>query len=446
MSDRKRSRKFARRKTHAEHKGLVFAGSITPHDQTTGALITAAHGIPAALKPARAALMFFDVPEANAMVQTWAIYKRLAQLLEESGASLRQIVRQRLFIRDVRDLPAIERVMDLALEGWRPTTTIVVMPNGSIHDNLHVQLDAIAAVDRDSIRVIEGPRGRYPAAIQVGRLLFTSSVSGVGGEPAGVGTVRDGRAEDVRLLRTQKEHRIYEQGLRTFENLQQVLKLAGATIADILKVNGWVDLPMREYGAVVLARRQFFDATERNMMASTGLAVGGCSEPGALLSFDAIALLPEANAPGKQVTGLASPIASPYVAGAAKGGGFIFTSGEIPVVMPQGDVVTACDKLPDEGRFMRFGHIEPESGMEARAWYVYKTLEAYLEKLDASLDQVVHQTVFIEDARQFPVLERVATMYFGACLPPTTVVPISDTTPFRSAELEIDFVAACDAV
>jgi enamine deaminase RidA (YjgF/YER057c/UK114 family) len=429
----------ARRATSAEGAGCVFYGAITPHDPETGELVLTADKFADAIKPARAGLMFFDFPEAPVLAQTWVVYRHLWRMLQERGLSLHNVVRQRLFIRDVRELPAIERIMDIVLGDSRPATSIVVMAAGGIHPDLHLQLDAVAALDVSGRVVIKDDlRRRYPAALRCGDFVFTSHICGVAGADAGK-YANDG---DLRLLATPRERTIYAQGLRTFANLERVLALAGAKLSDILKVNGWMGFPMREYGAAVLARRRFFDQTRQNMMASTGLAVGGTATPEALLSFDAIALVQTDRTARKEVQGAISTVASPYVAGAVKGGGLIFTSGEIPVLQPAGEVIATCAQLADDGRFLRFGHVEPESGMESRTWFVMRTLEAYLASFGASFAQVVHQTVFIKEPRLFPVLERIASLFYGCELPPTTIVPIAGTTPLPGAELEIEVIAS----
>jgi enamine deaminase RidA (YjgF/YER057c/UK114 family) len=313
------------------------------------------------------------------------------------------------------------------------------METGDIDPALHVQLDAVAALDKASISMLaDGGSHRYPAAARSGSFLFTSGIS-----PRGVDALsREADEADLRLLATDRERRIYAQGMRVFEGIERVLALAGARISDVLKVNGWTAFPMREYGAAVLARRRFFDRTQGCMMASTGLAVGGSADADALLTFDAIALVPKESAGPKEVRGPVSSVASPYVAGVVKGGGLLFTSGEIPVRQPMGEVIATCGQLDDAGRYLRFGHIECESGMESRAWFVYRTLEAYLTSFEASFSDVLHQTVFMKNPHLFPVLERIATLFYGRTLPPTTVVPISGTTPLPEAGLEIELIAS----
>jgi enamine deaminase RidA (YjgF/YER057c/UK114 family) len=428
-----------RRAIIAEGAGFLFVGAITPHDADSGSLVTSIDGYVEDVKPARAGLMFFDFPEAPVLAQTWVVYQHLARILKERGLSLAHLVRQRVFIRDLRERPAIERVMDLVLGDARPATSIVIMAPEGIHPDLHVQIDAIAALNRADCKAFNDElMPRYPVAVRSGNLVFTSHISGVAGEDAT--DAMD--AADMRLLATGREKAIYAQGLRTFANLKRVLGLAGAEFSDILKVNGWTGFPMREYGAAVLARRRFFDQTRQNMMASTGLAVGGPAEQDALLSFDAVALVSAGGDQRKEVLGGVSSVASPYVAGAVKGGGLIFTSGEIPVRQPAGEVIATCAQLTDAGKQLRFGHVEPESGMESRAWFVFRTLENYLASLGSSFGEVVHQTVFIKHPQLFPELERIATLFYGPTLPPTTIVPIAGTTPLPTAELEIEVIAA----
>jgi enamine deaminase RidA (YjgF/YER057c/UK114 family) len=427
-----------RRRILSESGPLIFTGAITPHDSSTGRLVTDPAPYVQSLKAAKVGLMFFDMPERPVLAQAWVAYQHLLALLKDRGLTPANIVRQRVFVRDHREVHAVERVMDLVL-GHRPVTTIVVMATAHIHPELHVQLDCILCKDPQGIQRLSGDLASgYPPAVRVGDLLFTSAVSASTG-PAGDAAPL---ASDDAMLRSDHHRRIYREASQTFCALREVLKQAGADIRDIVKVNGWVDFPMRDYGAAVLARRRFFDQTREYMMASTGLAVGGAADPDTMMSFDAVALIPGGKSGPKSVHPCVSPVASPYVAGAVEGGGLIFTSGEIPVLQPEGIVVSACEQLQDDGRLLRFGHIEPESGMESRAWFVHKTIEHYLAACGAGFGNVLHQTVFMKDSRLFPVLERVATLFYGRTLPPTTIVPITDTTPFPTSELEIEVIAA----
>ncbi|WP_157430278.1 Rid family hydrolase [Actinomadura macra] len=417
--------------------GVVFSGTVTPHDLESGRLVTGTAGPATAAPGPKIGLMFFDVPEEAARAQAFQLYENLTALLGARGLTLGNIVRQRLFLTDVRDLAAIERVMDAVLAGPLPATSVIVVPDHLMDPEIKVYLDVVAAADRgwarDGHALGSGDR-RYPDAIRCGDLLFVSAIDGLpaAGEAAAVAPPS--------LLRTDRERQAFDETIRTFERLAEILKDAGSDIAGVLKVNGWVRLPMREYGSVVLARNEYFDSSERTMMASTGLQVAGVGSAEALLAFDAIALADRSA--GKKVTGAASAISSPYVAGAAAGGGLVITSGEIPVDIGDQRVLAATTGLSPAGRLLRFGRLDAESGFEARAFKVYEVLAAHLAAAGRAFRDVVHQTVFTTDPQLVLELEMVARRFFGGEQPPTTVIPIVSTTPFPAARLEIELVAS----
>ncbi|QXJ21094.1 hypothetical protein AGRA3207_001915 [Actinomadura graeca] len=417
--------------------GMVFSGTVTPHDLDTGRLVTGTAGLATAAPGPDVGLMFFDVPEDAARAQAFQLYENLTALLGTRGLALGNIVRQRLFLTDVRDLAAIERVMDEALAGPLPATSVIVVPDHLMDPEIKVYLDVVAAADPEWARggsVVGSGDRRYPDAIRCGDLLFVSAIDGLpaAGDPADV--------MPPSLLRTDRERQAFGETIRTFERLAEILKNAGGDIAGVLKVNGWVRLPMREYGSVVLARNEYFDSSERTMMASTGLQVAGVGSAQALLAFDAIALA--GRAAGKKVTGAASAISSPYVAGAAAGGGLVITSGEIPVDIGDRRVLAAVTDLGPAGRLLRFGRLDAESGFEARAFKVYEVLEGHLAAAGRTFHDVVHQSVFTTDPRLVLELETVARRFFGGGQPPTTVIPIVSTTPFPAARLEIELIAS----
>lgn len=417
--------------------GVVFSGTVTPHDLESGRLVTGTAELASPAPGPQVGLMFFDVPEDAARAQACQLYENLTALLGTRGLTLDNIVRQRLFLTDIRDLAAIERVMDAVLAGPLPATSVIVVPDHLMDPEIKVYLDVVAAADPGWARsgAAIGPADRrYPDTIRCGDLLFVSAIDGLpaAGDPAG--------PTPPTLLRTDRERQAFEETIRTFERLAEVLKNAGSDIGGVLKVNGWVRLPMREYGSVVLARNEYFDSSERTMMASTGLQVAGVGSAEALLAFDAIALIDRAGA--KLVTGAASAISSPYVAGAAAGGGLVITSGEIPVDIDDRRVLAAATDLSPAGRLLRFGRLDAESGFEARAFKVYEVLEGHLAAAGRTFHDVVHQTVFTTDPRRALELETVARRFFGGEQPPTTVIPIVSTTPFPAAWLEIELVAS----
>jgi enamine deaminase RidA (YjgF/YER057c/UK114 family) len=196
---------------------------------------------------------------------------------------------------------------------------------------------------------------------------------------------------------------------------------------------------MRYYGPAVLARQALSNHNEKRLVASTGLSIGGLPEPLAHIGFEGVAYLPRSGE-SKEIRLPQADIARYYV-GAVRGGGLVFTCGEVPIDGANRRLVDRNAGLDDIARRLNFGHLEEDSGIRAKAWYVYQLHAGYLAAYGLELTDVIHQTVYLKDAREMAVVERVGTMFFGDTLPPTTFVPIVDTSPFGAASIEIEVVA-----
>jgi len=59
------------------------------------------------------------------------------------------------------------------------------------------------------------------------------------------------------------------------------------------------------------------------------------------------------------------------------------------------------------------------------------------------MEDVVHQSVYMVNPADYPVVESVANIFYGSKLPPTTVIPVLAASPFPSPRvpLEIELVS-----
>jgi enamine deaminase RidA (YjgF/YER057c/UK114 family) len=377
------------------------------------------------------------------------VYANLLSVLRSRDLDATRIVRQRVFVRDLRDVPVIERVMDHFLDRGSIATSIVQFGDAGVDPRIALQVEAVA-VDRQvpqprPIRdpMLEDALGGYPSAVAAGDFLFLSAISGIHPATGRPAQRLDDLGPDLSLFdtspyRTSHQHAILAQTWFAFTHIRRICQSVGADLGRILKVTGWLDFPMRDFDPMRPVRQYFF-SEQADKVASTALWVGPTPISDALLAYDAICLIGEAE---KRVDLDPSLIVSYYV-GATAGGGAVFTCGEVPIDEEVPQAVTDLSALGDARRLSAFGRLEALSGIEARAAFVYDKLQDHLTRYGSSLDKVVYQMVFLEDMRQHSPLELVSRAAFGSRVPPTTTVPIRETSPFYSeAKLEIEVVAS----
>ena len=132
---------------------------------------------------------------------------------------------------------------------------------------------------------------------------------------------------------------------------------------------------------------------------------------------------------------------SGYNIAAVKAGPFVFTNGEVAVDTTVPTHIDDFSYLKDEGRFLPYGRVHEDKPIMAQAWFAYQLLKSYTEDNRSSMENVVHQTVYIVNPAEYPSLERIATLFYGSKLPPTSIVPILGCTPYEQAQFEIELIA-----
>jgi enamine deaminase RidA (YjgF/YER057c/UK114 family) len=428
---------------------LIFTGGITPHHPITGVVPQSTSQVDPAVATLKFGYMFLDVPGDRAFAQAWQAYSNLSLALAQLGTDTTRLLRQRLFVRDLHDIPVIERVMDHFVDRSSVATTLVQIHGVGVDPDIVLQLEGVAAkpgpISPLPVREtgIDPFLNGYPAAVQFGDLLFLSAVPGVNPEtgrlPSSISELGpDASRFDVSAYRLPRQHAILAQTWFTFSNMQRICKAANSELGRTLKVTGWLDFPMRDFDPTRPVREHFFSKREHKV-ASTGLWVGPTTTPDALLAYDAVCLVGESQ---KQVRLEPSQIVSYYV-GATSGGGLVFSCGEVPIDEAIPSPITKPSQLEDDRRLAAFGRLEELTGIEAQTAYVYDKLHGYLDAYGSGLDKVVYQMVYLRDMRLHSPLEIVSRSVFGSRVPPTTTVPIHETSPFYSvADLEIEVVAS----
>ena len=120
---------------------------------------------------------------------------------------------------------------------------------------------------------LHAPLSHYTDAVRFGDLLFLS----------GCGPLD----EDLNLVGGED---IVEQARRTLQNLQLVLTSAGATFADVLKVNVYLT-DISDLKLINPVRQEFFGSAKP---ASTAVQIVQLAVPGMKIEIEAVAGLPSA--------------------------------------------------------------------------------------------------------------------------------------------------------
>ena len=105
---------------------------------------------------------------------------------------------------------------------------------------------------------------------------------------------------------------------------------------------------------------------------------------------------------------------------AIEAGGFIFVSGQIPLIPATGEIV--------------------EGSVEVQTARVLENLKAILEAAGSSLENVVKTTVFLADLADFSAVNEVYARVFPAPFPARSCVQVAAIP--KGARLEVEAIAA----
>src|SRR5207244_12291333 len=112
-------------------------GTQTPHDLGNGRLVKGFADVP---EDARRKLSSFAnmvmlvVTEERILAQAWQILTNMQELLAAHGSSLDQVVRQRFFLRAMRDATYLEHAIRLFMPGARSATTLLGATTSGVNE------------------------------------------------------------------------------------------------------------------------------------------------------------------------------------------------------------------------------------------------------------------------------------------------------------------------
>lgn len=369
------------------------------------------------------------------IAQTWTIYHNLSQILVKQGAYMKDIIRQRIFLRDVKDVGMMERVMLSFFPNEKPLTLILGVPERGLHPDIRVWVDVIALVpqkdglQKEAIQLPELGRitGPYPQAIRVGQLLFFEGFTGVNSETGRAVTSFDELGPEARsgfdalYVDATAEVMKCQYWLTYNGHIRRLLESQGASLNDLLDVTAFWRQGMKDSGEREYMREKLFK-TPQNSPPSTSFAIYNLSNITDIETITGgLALLPGKFRKVALRYGAADR-ASTYSA-LVKGGPFWFHAGMIGIDLAKERNITSFAELADGGRFLAQSYIDDNQAIMAKTWHIYNYM---LDGVECKADQVIHQTVYLKNVSDWPAVERIASIVFKGKIPPTTIIPIDE--------------------
>lgn len=273
----------------------------------------------------------------------------------------------------------------------------------------------------------------YPSAVSAAGLIFLSGVRPLaeGATPLTFDDLppegRIGR-QGFRLAEEQEEEVVVD-AWAAHDVMDRILAAVGGTPEHMLRTRIWQQ------------DKRFYPAYERVRMvrqpkpsASSGHSVSALlGRGGRAIGLDGVAIAVDgAGAASDRVAvGTASNTAEAgksltFFSVAARHGDYGFLAGHIPVKQEAGyPSVQSFDDVPPEGRKFATNrsHADSRDGpIAAQTWFVYNRMRESLEKIGATMSDVVHCLVGLQDLRDVAMFHRVHRDTFGDAGPALTII------------------------
>lgn len=128
-----------------------------------------------------------------------------------------------------------------------------------------------------------------------------------------------------------------------------------------------------------------------------------------------------------------------------RAGDLIFLAGIVAADPATGKVVSGYADLPPDVRKQAGETGEMSTDMKegpiaAQSWFILSSLRRTVEAAGGTLDDVVKLTQYFRDLRDFPIYNRIRTLFFPEP-PASTVIRVLELLPTPDSLLEVDATA-----
>ena len=379
------------------------------------------------------------------MAQIWMIYQNLAKILAKEGASLKDLIRQRIYLRDVKDAEWMEKVLLSFFPEAKPATLIMGIFDKGIHPDIHVWVEALALIPqkgglvKEAIHLpeLEKVTGPYPQAVKVGQFLFFEGITGVDPRTGRVVTSfeelgPEGKSGAEGLYIDSAFEATKAQYWLCHKHIKRLLEHCGAGIDDILHTYTFRKHGVRMFSETDYIREKLYKSIETSPT-SEGFGICDLSiVQNVEIITGAVALLPGEYKKQAVKCGDANRVGT--YAGMTKAGPFWFQAGMIPTDLAKRQHIANFSDCPDEGKFLAEGRIDDSQLTMAKTWFVYKYM---LDGVNAKPEQVMEQTIYLTNPSDWPAVERIANIIFKGRIPPTTIIPVDQIAYYWQSRMRV---------
>ena len=432
---------------------FLFLSGQTPHDPKTGRLVTSLQDIKDRAKGVLALdeyeSLFDRVISGPIAAQTFTILANIKDILAGNGMTMKHIVKANIYIVSFQDLSVFYRI-------WRnffpdPTTacSVVGISTLGMNPKIRVSMDCIAALPEriglEQIQRIPSDRPQIGfggcSAVKAGHLIFISGHIGVNEEGKAILKCKEVSKEaqtfiENRSMIDSRAEASVAQYWAINHQIRDLLKKFGTSGDNVLAVHTFARSMTHELYSTQPSRKIFYPEAPP---AGTSFGYPSIFGNGDLcLQIEAIATLPGRKEVFSFETGLTKSAA--HYSMATKAGPYVFVSGRAGINWQCGGDPVVCpgDLVPWNGQHIAVGRLDQEKPVFSQAWYIYEAIKRIVERLGATLDDVVKTNIFLMDVADLPLVERACNYFFKDGAPIETVVPVSQVTMHKELVLEVE--------
>ena len=407
--------------------------------------------VPGDFRLAEQGYWLIDAREGEATADAWNAHDRMESVLGAAGTRGDQILRQRMWQKDKRFYPVLERVR----KRWQPEAAPssglgVSAVGGRFGDWYGIECIAVDVEDPSCLgsRSMLTPADHaanpstsiYSQMVATGPLVFLA-----GHIPIRTTLPRKPAVQDFshipaegRFLETGRSHPdardgpIASQTWFIYNEIRNALVSHGMTMSDIVHVRIYL-ADLRDLATFHRVHMHFFGDT------APAMSIVGFDEVGHKDSL--IEIEPTALIPGRlKREDLAWTVSAPWSGPAAvRAGPILFVSGMLGICAGDG-LARNANQVPEDAYALVYS-LESKSSdrcLPAQVWFAWNQLQEICAAAKVGLDSIAKTVVYLRDESDIEVYERIRSRFLPQANLAFDCAFVSNPGPVENAAIQID--------